>query len=97
MPNTELLSVIGIFVVAAGIAIFWHWQVRLYVVAALGASVFITIFAQAASYIELGYRSPWSVLTIMFSLFYSFIFSLVVGIPFAISRKRNEQNVQSKT
>ena len=96
MPNTELFAVISIIAVAAGIAIIWHWQVRLYVVAAIAAAVSITIFGQVASYIELGYRSPWSELTIMLSLFYSFIFSLVVGVPFAISRKRNKQNVRSK-
>ena len=96
MTNTELLAVIGIIAVATGIAIFWHWQVRLYVVASLAAAVTIAVFGEVASYIELGYRSPWSDLTIMFSMFYGFIFSLVVGIPFAIKRNRSKQHAQPK-
>jgi hypothetical protein len=96
MSNTELLAVIGILAVAAGIAIFWHWHVKFYVVAAIAAAISITIFGEVASYIELGYRSPWSDLAIMFSLFYSFIFSLLVGIPFAIKRNRKKQHAQTK-
>ena len=52
MSNTELLAVIGIFAIATGIAIFWHWHVKLYVVAAIAAAV-ATVRSQVDEHREL--------------------------------------------
>jgi hypothetical protein len=88
MTNTELITLVVYLFVALGTAVLWHWYAKRYWLASLAAATTITLFGEVASYIELGFRSTWSNVALVFGFLYGLIFSLLVGVPFAVKRKR---------
>jgi hypothetical protein len=81
-----LLSAISI-----GSAFAWHWLVKFYFLAVLGATV-TTVFAfQVANYLYLGYLDPFFLIAIVTTSIPAVAVALVVGIPFRA--QRNDKSV----
>lgn len=75
-------------------AIGWHYLLKKYVVALLGATFTTTVLFQVANYLHLGYLDPFFIIAMISSGAVALAISALVGMPFVIFRRKSEiQNI----
>lgn len=87
IPVYDIVTIFGILLNGIVLAILCHYYIREYIYACLASSILSSISWQIVVYIKNGFLNPLYLLALATSLFFYFILSLIVGIPFFVIRK----------
>ena len=90
--NEQLLQVLAFLTVTVVSSCLIHACLKCYLLAALFSAITATTLLVIFSYLELGYLDPLLIVGFTFTvlpvLAYTFIISLIVGLPFLYVRRR---------
>ena len=71
-------------------AILFHYKWDGYLISSALAAVVASILYQVVGYFILGYLDPFFMIAFTISLAVSFTISVIIGLPFAINRKKRK-------
>jgi hypothetical protein len=80
-------------VIGAGISIASHVITNNYLFATTATAIFASLVVQIINYFYVGYLDPFFLFAFLTTLLWYFALAAIVGIPFAIVRKRRGQNI----
>jgi membrane protein DedA with SNARE-associated domain len=84
------IGIIVFVIMALLSAILFHYKWDSYLISSALAAVVASLLYQVVGYFILGYLDPFFMIAFTISLAVSFTISLIVGLPFAINRKRRK-------
>jgi len=89
------IIILSIITIISGIS--WHSFVKNILFAVIGATITTAITFQIANYLYIGYLDPFFMIAMFTTGAIAFIASLIIGIPFAVIRKRKNNKFKGIT
>ena len=72
-------------------ALVWHYFVRAYAIAVIGATASTVVLFQVAVFVQLGYIDPFFLIAAVTSSGVAVVIALVIGLPYRARRKQHAQ------
>ena len=85
--GTQGLYIFG--TMAISFSLIWHWLVKNYKNAVVGATISTIISFQVVAAIHIGYIDPFIIIAIITSGAITAIIAAVIGLPFKAQREKN--------
>ena len=90
MMEQGQIGIIIFVIIALLSAIFFHYKLDSFWISSVLAAVVASLLFQAVGYFVLGYLDPFFMIAFTISLAVSLTISVIVGLPFAIDRKKRK-------
>lgn len=91
--NNEWVVLTLLVLLGVVVSLVCHFLTKNYLFAAASASVISAIVVQVSNFVYLGYFDPFSVFAFPAAVLLYFLLAAVVGLPFAIVRKRRGERI----